>query len=311
MTDMTMPGRLPTQTGIKTGRKARMKHLLTVFLFLAPALIIYSIFNVFGVVMTFYYSTLKWAGISANAVNIGFANFSRLFGDPLLWHSLENNLVLVVVSIGVQLPFGLIMALLINAKIKGAKFFRTIYFMPMLLSTVATGILWTLIYDPNFGILNAVLDGVGLGAFRKGWLGLESTAMAAVLVTVCWQYTPMYMILMKAGLTNIPEELYESARIDGAGGWKAFWSITLPLMYETIKISAILSLVGSLKYFDLIYVMTGGGPNGATELMATYMYKRGFVEFDMGYASSVAAFMFVVALALTLAVQYATRRRNS
>jgi len=311
MSDMTMPGRIPAKSGMKIDRKARMKHLLVVLLFLAPALIIYSIFNIYGVVMTFYYSTLKWAGISANSTNVGFANFFRLAGDPMLWHSLGNNLILVVVSIGVQLPFGLIMALLINAKIRGAKFFRTVYFMPMLLSTVATGILWSLIYDPNFGILNAVLDGIGLGILKKGWLGLESTAMAAVLVTICWQYTPMYMILMKAGLTNIPEELYESARIDGAGNWKSFWSITLPLMYETIKISAILSLVGSLKYFDLIYVMTGGGPSGATELMATYMYKKGFVEFDMGYGSSVAAFMFVVALGLTLAVQYATRRRGS
>lgn len=292
-------------------KTAEIEYGLMVFLFLLPALLVYATFNVYGVVMTFYYSTLKWTGISSNTQFLGLANFFRLVRDPMLWHSLRNNLILVVVSIGVQLPGGLIMALMINARIKGARFFRTVYFMPMLLSTVATGILWTLIYDPNFGMLNGLLEMIGLGNLRQGWLGIEKTAMISVLITICWQYTPMYMILMKAGLTNIPEELYESARMDGATNWKAFWRITLPLMADTIKLSAVLSLVGSLKYFDLIYVMTGGGPNGATELMATYMYKKGFVEFDMGYGSSVAAFMFVVALSITITVQYFTRRNRA
>jgi raffinose/stachyose/melibiose transport system permease protein len=119
------------------------------------------------------------------------------------------------------------------------------------------------------------------------------------------------MILLKAGLTNISEELYESAYLDGATKWKAFWSITLPLMANTMKTASILSLVGSLKYFDLIYVMTGGGPNGASELMATYMYKKGFVEFDMGYASSIAAFMFFVSLTMATTVQFFQRRSNA
>ena len=282
----------------------------TVFLFLFPASLVYCLFNVYGVAMTFYYSTLKWTGIGTSMRNIGVMNFLKLLQDPMLWHSLGNNLILVVVSIGVQLPLGLILALLLNSKIKGTKFLRTVYFMPMLLSTVATGILWSLFYDPNFGLLNFFLEHVGLNFLKSGWLGSERTAMTAVLITICWQYTPMYMILMKAGLANIPEELYESARIDGATGNKAFRYITLPLMSDTIKISAVLSLVGSLKYFDLTYVMTGGGPNGATELMATYMYKKGFVEFNMGYGSAIAAFMFVVALTITSMVQYATRRRS-
>ncbi|WP_094546187.1 carbohydrate ABC transporter permease [Petroclostridium xylanilyticum] len=299
------------QARLKEKRKSQIKYGMMVLLFLLPALAVYSTFNVYGVIMTFYYSTLKWTGIGSNVQSIGFGNFVRLLGDSMLWYALKNNLILVVVSIAVQLPMGLIMALMINAKIKGVKFFRTVYFMPMLLSTVATGILWTLIYDPNFGMLNAFLDAVGLGNLKQGWLGLERTAMISVLITICWQYTPFYMILMKAGLTNIPTELYESANIDGATGLRAFWSITLPLMLETIKTAAILSLVGSLKYFDLIYVMTGGGPNGATELMATYMYKKGFIEFDMGYGSSIAAFMFIVALTITATVQYFTRQSKS
>jgi raffinose/stachyose/melibiose transport system permease protein len=302
---------MQAKIGMIKRQTTNWNFLGTVFLFLLPASLVYCLFNVYGVAMTFYYSTLKWTGIGTSMQSIGIANFTRLIKDPLLWHSLKNNLILVVVSIAVQLPLGLVLALLINSKVKGTKVFRTIYFMPMLLSTVATGILWSLFYDPNFGLLNSFLEKVGLSMLKTGWLGDERTAMAAVLITICWQYTPLYMILMKAGLTNIPQELYESARIDGATGNKAFWYITLPLMKETIKISAVLSLVGSLKYFDLTYVMTGGGPNGATELMATYMYKKGFVEFNMGYGSAVAAFMFIVALGITCGVQFFTRRRST
>jgi raffinose/stachyose/melibiose transport system permease protein len=217
----------------------------------------------------------------------------------------------VIVSICTQLPLGLLLALIINSKLKGARFFRTVYFMPMLLSTVAIGILWALMYDPNFGVINSFLDIVGLDMLKTGWLGNEKTALTSILITICWQFTPLYMILMKAGLTNIPEELYESAYMDGATPWNAFWKVTLPLMMNTIKSASVLSLVGSLKYFDLIYVMTGGGPNGASELMATYMYKKGFVEFDMGYGSSIAAFMFCVALILASCSQYFQNRNNT
>lgn len=284
---------------------------LVVILFLLPASLFYGTYNIFGAIMTFWYSTLKWTGVSKNSSFIGFDNFRRLLNDPNIWHALSNNLILVVVSIAVQLPLGLILALIINSKIRGAKFLRTVYFMPMLLSTVAIGILWTLMYDPNFGVFNSLFDVMGLGKYKMGWLGNEKTALLCILITICWQFTPYYMILMKAGLTNIPMELYESAYIDGATDSKAFWSITLPLMSNIIKTSSILSLVGSLKYFDLIYVMTGGGPNGASELMATYMYKKGFVEFDMGYASSIAAFMFIVALTLVTVVRMVQNRGGS
>jgi raffinose/stachyose/melibiose transport system permease protein len=295
--------------GFKISNK--VKYGLMVALFLLPAFAFYGTFNLYGIIKTFHYSTLKWTGIGNGGTFIGLDNYRRLLADPILWHSLRNNLILVVASIGVQLPFGLILALLLNTKIKGVKFYRTVYFMPMLLSTVATGILWTLMYDANFGIFNSILDLLGLGKFKTGWTGNEKTALISVIITICWQYVPFYMILMKAGLTNIPEELYESAALDGATGWKRFWAITLPLMSDTIRTSATLSLVGSLKYFDLIYVMTGGGPNRATELMATYMYKKSFVEFDMGYGSSIAAFMFIVALTITVAVQFLTKSRDS
>lgn len=288
--------------------QTNFQYTLTVTVFLLPALIVYGIFNIYGLLLTFYYSLQKWSGISDNLKFIGIGNYIKLLQDPILWHSFANNLTLVIVSILIQLPLGLLLALIIQSGLKGMKFYRTVYFIPMLISTVAIGILWSLIYNPNFGLINSLLDTIDLGQFKTGWLGNEKTAFIAILITICWQFTPFYMILMRAGLVGIPGELYESAFIDGAGGWKIFRFITLPLMAGTIKISAVLSLVGSLKYFDLIYIMTNGGPNQATELMSTYMYKNSFVDFNMGYGSSIAAFIFIVAIVITSVMQFTTNR---
>lgn len=283
---------------------------LKALLFLLPALLIYGLFNFYSIIMTIYYSLQEWSGISANMSYIGAANYLKLVNTPAIWRSLLNNLQLVFISLLVQLPLGMVLALIINTRRRGMKFLRTVYFMPMLLSTVSTGILWQLMYDPYFGLINKLFFLVGLGRYAQPWLGQSSTALAATIFVICWQYTPQYMILLRAGMTGIPEELYEAARIDGASPFRQFLSVTLPLLSGTIRTSAVLSIVGSLKYFDLIYVMTGGGPNGATDVMATYMYKRGFVEFNMGYASSVATFMLVVSLFVILLFRTVTMNRG-
>ncbi|MFB7638924.1 carbohydrate ABC transporter permease [Peribacillus butanolivorans] len=196
----------------------------------------------------------------------------------------------------------MIMALLLFSPVKGMRFFRSIYFMPFLMSTVAIGILFSFIYDGSYGIVNQLLGAVGLESLQRPWLGNESTAIWAVIATICWQFAPFYMILFRAAIVGIPEELYEAADMDGANKWRRFVNITLPLLMPTIVTSAILSIIGSLKYFDLIYVMTGGGPNNSTELMATYMYKQTFTNFNMGYGSSVSFLMFVVAFLTTLVI---------
>ncbi len=294
-----------------TMRKKRSNlNRLTVFLFLLPALSVYGLYNVYGIIRTFIYSTMKWTGLSPQMTFIGLANYEKLVADSNVWHALGNNMILVVVSIVVQLSFGFILALIINSQIRGVKFLRTIYFMPMLLSTIATGILWILMMDPYFGLINQLFGTIGLETLQRAWLGESSTAMGSVLFVVCWQYIPQYMILLSAGMSNIPEEVYEAATIDGANKFQKVIKITLPLLLPTIRISAVLSLVGSLKYFDLIYVMTGGGPNGLTDVLATYMYKKGFVESDMGYASTIAAFMFFVSLIMVIVFQFISRRKE-
>ncbi len=286
----------------------KLKKTGLVLLFVLPALFFYGTFNRFGIARTFYYSAMDWKGISANKVFVGLSNYVAVAKDMNFWNALKNNLILVMASMFIQMPGALLLALLINSKLKFTKFFRTVFFMPMLLSTVATGIMWILFYDPNFGLMAKIIRALGLKfstAFLQG-----STAMPAILFVICWQFIPYYMIIFKAGLSNVPEELYEAAKIDGANTWQCFTNITLPMIIPTMRTSAVLQLVGSLKYFDLFYVMMGGAPNTSTELMATYMYKKGFTEFQMGYASTIAAYMFLICFIFACCFLYATSRKG-
>ncbi len=286
----------------------KLKKTGLVLLFVLPALFFYGTFNLFGIARTFYYSAMDWKGISANKVFVGLSNYVAVAKDMNFWNALKNNLILVMASMFIQMPGALLLALLINSKLKFTKFFRTEFSMHMLLSTVATGIMWILFYDPNFGLMAKIIRALGLKfstAFLQG-----STAMPAILFVICWQFIPYYMIIFKAGLSNVPEELYEAAKIDGANTWQCFTNITLPMIIPTMRTSAVLQLVGSLKYFDLFYVMMGGAPNTSTELMATYMYKKGFTEFQMGYASTIAAYMFLICFIFACCFLYATSRKG-
>lgn len=280
-------------------KKAGRKTGMLIFLFLLPALAFYCFYGVTSVVMTFWYALQDWSGVGEMTFT-GLANFRRLLADPIVYTALKNNLLIVATAMVFQIPPAMILALIINAKFRGIKLFRTVYFIPQLLSTVAVGILWILFYDPYYGMINKLLIALGLQESVRGWLGEAPLAMWCVILVICWQNIPFHMILLNAGLAGISEDIYESAKLDGATGWTCFWKITFPLMSGTIKTCCTLALVGSLRYFDLIYVMTQGGPNDATQLMATYMYKKGFLEFSMGYASSIAAGLFLVIFLFTL-----------
>ncbi|MET1029578.1 carbohydrate ABC transporter permease [Domibacillus tundrae] len=283
-------------------KKRKRSEFIVIASFMAPALLIYGAYVIYSIFMTFYYSLFDWSGIDNNFTFIGLGNYMKLLSDGVFWESVGNNLLLVVTSLVTQLPLGLIMALLLFSPIKGMRFFRSIYFMPFLMSTVAIGILFTFIYDGNYGVINHLLGAVGLDSLQSAWLGNEKTAIWAVILTICWQFAPFYMVLFRAAIVGIPEELYEAADIDGANKWERFKNITLPLLMPTIVTSSILSVIGSLKYFDLIYVMTGGGPNNSTELMATYMYQETFSNFNMGYGSSISFSMFIIAFIVTLII---------
>jgi raffinose/stachyose/melibiose transport system permease protein len=288
-----------------------LTNWFTVAAFLFPTVLIYSIYTLNGIIRTFYFSTFQWNGIgpASQSMNIGLQNFINLFKEKIFWHAVSNNILLVLVSIVFQLGFGMVLALIINTGHRGTRFFRTVYFMPLLLSTVATGLFWLLIFSPFNGLFNWVLKIISPDV-PLSWLGSTEVVMFAVLFVVCWQYTPQYMILLRAGMTGIPEEMYEAATIDGANRWQQFWFMTFPLLSGTIKTSAVLSIVGSLKYFDLFWIMTLGGPNGYSELMATFMYKKAFTEDRMGYGSSVAVCMFLISLIVIVIFRFMTRTKE-
>jgi raffinose/stachyose/melibiose transport system permease protein len=292
-------------------RKQWFKNGLTVFMFLLPALLVYFTFIIAGIFRTFYYSGFNWTGFGpvSMAPFVGLDNYARLMRDAGFWHSVRNNFILVFVSIVFQLSFGVVLALIINTSYKGVKYLRTIYFIPLLLSTAATGTMWQLMLAPHIGLFDWLLKIISPNV-PLSWLGSEQVVMFAVLFVICWQYTPQYMILIRAGMTGIPEELYEAATIDGASRWQQFWRMTLPMLSGTLKTSAVLSIVGSLKFFDLVWIMTLGGPNGYSELMATFMYKRAFQQDRMGYASAVASCMVIIAFAVIAVFRFMTRTRE-
>lgn len=284
----------------------RWKDRLVIVGFLLPALLVFSVYVVWPIFNSFYYSTLDWNGISA-PVQIGLANFQELAGDSAAWAALWHNIVLVVASLLFQLPIGLALALLLLVPLRGIKVFRTIYFLPLLMSTVAIGILWSFIYNPTFGAVNRVLGALGLDALQRGWLGDPTWALPALIVVICWQFIPFYMILYRAGLTSIPSEVNEAATVDGASYWSRFRYVTLPLLSGTTRTAVLLSIIGSLKYFDLIWIMTGGGPGNSTEVLATYMYSEAFTRSNLGYGSAVAVALFFLALIVTTVVLTRTR----
>jgi raffinose/stachyose/melibiose transport system permease protein len=277
-----------------------LNKFVTISLFLAPAIIIYVIYVLYPIFSTLLYSFYEWDGVSAGTY-VGLQNYVNLLSDNIFWTSLTNNTWVVLTSVFVQIPLGLIMALMLLAPIRGIRLFSGVYFFPFLISTVAVGLLWVLMLDPLNGIINQLVS--FLGFENVEWLSKSRTAMFAVLLVIVWQFSPFYMILFKAAIVGIPEELYEAAEIDGANAFTKFFRITFPLLMPTIVSSSILAIVGSLKAFDIFYVMTGGGPNHGTELLGTYMFKQAFVNFNMGYASAIGFVMFFLAMIVTIIIQ--------
>ncbi|PVZ93356.1 ABC transporter permease [Amnibacterium flavum] len=278
--------------------------------FLLPALAVYALFLIYPVIQSGVLSFTSWAGPGRAATVVGLENYTELLADPVFWRAMGNTALLLFVSIVIQLPIGLGLALIVATAARAKRFWRAIYFIPTLMSTVAIAILWRLIYSPDFGIINGFLRAVGLGDLAQGWLGQSSTALAAVLATNIWQWAPFYMVIYLAALAGINGEVYEAAALDGATPWQRFWYVTLPLLKPVLITTSILSLAGSIKAFDLVYIMTGGGPSSSTELLATYMFRQGFDNYRLGYASTIAVVMFLITFVLTVLVIVQSNRRN-
>ncbi|UOQ45633.1 sugar ABC transporter permease [Halobacillus salinarum] len=276
----------------------------SIFLGLLPALLLYLVFAIYPILQSFYYSVMSWDGFSAMTF-VGLENFKELFKDPLFWNSVKNNIYVVLASVLGQVPIALFIALLLNRKLKGAKIFRTIGFLPVVLSTVVISLTWGLIYNSEEGLINEFLRSVGLEALAQNWLGDTQWAMIAVCITVIWQFVGLYLIIFLAALQNVPEEVLEAARIDGASEWTTTWKITVPMIWDTIIVAIVLCIAGSLRTFDLIYVMTHGGPSHSTDVMALYMFNETFSNLQYGYGSAVSVVIFLFSLMLIMVVRKA------
>lgn len=269
--------------------------------FLIPALFIIAVFIVYPIISTFHTSCYDWNGIAAQKTFTGFANWQQLISDFDFWHAFLNNITLMVCSIVIQIPVAIILATFLDAGGKKFNLFKIVWFLPLLMSSVAIGFLFSYALATNDGIITALSQAFGGG--KVDLLGRFPQALFTVIGVVAWQYIPFYMVYFMAGYGNIDTEIYEATIIDGATRSQYFRYVALPLLGPVIRTACILSLTGSLKYFDLIWVMTGGGPGEATELMATYMYKQSFQHFNMGYGSTVAAGMFILVTCTALIVQ--------
>lgn len=270
--------------------------------FLVPGTLLYIFIVIYPVMMMFKYSLMDWQGGDSSEF-IGFKNYGKLWQDPVFLQSILHTFLLMIGALLIQIPLGFLIALALYRRPFGYRFFRSVYFIPIVLSTVIIGTLWTQIYDPQNGLLNMTLNGVGLHALTQPWLGNMRTALWSIIAVVGWQYVGLYMVIFLAALQAIPPSLFEAAAIDGAQGWKREISITIPLLLDTFKLSIILVVTGSVQFFNLIWLMTQGGPANATSVMASYMFLHAFNYNELGYASAAAGVMLFISLLLAVILQ--------
>ena len=270
-------------------------------LFLFPAIALLIVYMVYPIVDTFLISRLKWNGFyTAEKINIGWENWSTLFHDELFWSSFLHNVILMVCSILIQIPLGMALATFLDAGGKKFNIFKILWFLPYLMSSVAVGFLFYYLLATNGGLISGFATLFSGKRQMVDLMGQSPQALYAVIGVVAWQYTPFYMVYFIAGYSNIDTSLYEAAVIDGANRRQYIFKVAIPLLGPIFKTACTMSLIGSLKYFDMIWNMTQGGPNHGTELMATYMYKTSFQKFNMGYGSTIAGGMFILITVIAL-----------
>jgi len=276
--------------------KSSKREELYGYIFVSPWLIGYILFIVFPVVYSFILSFCKYT-LPFTVKFIGLLNYKEIIRDPLFRLSLYNTLYYTLFSVPLGIATSIVIAIILNMRVKGVSVFRTIYYMPAVISGVAVSLLWLVVLDPSYGLINYILSLLHI----RGplWLQDPKWSKPALILMSLWQ-SGGNMIIYLAGLQQIPEQLYEAATIDGANNWFKFWKITLPLLTPTIFLNLILSIIGSFQIFTQAYVMTGGGPLNSTLFYVLYLYQKGFQSFEMGYASALAWILFIIVLMLTI-----------
>lgn len=276
---------------------------------LIPSLLLFALFVLVPIVWSIYYGFFSWKGIGA-AKFIGLDNYKEVLHDPVFWGALKNNAIVICASLFGQVPIALFLALLLSKSNMFQRFVRSAVFMPMVLSSVVVGLIWGYIYQPQIGIFNLVLDYLGLGSLKKEWLADPKFAIYSISLPIVWNYIGPYLVMFIGALKNIPGEIDDAVKIDGPGPFRKLFAVKLPLIWDIIKVAVVLCISGSLKSFDLVYVMTGGGPAHSTELLATYMYNNTFSIYRYGYGSAISATILIISLVLVAGSQFLMKGKS-
>ena len=291
--------------------KKLYSNKLFIIIFLLPALILFCGVLIAPIGASLYYSFFDWKGIGPKDF-IGLANYEELFTSKAIGfvRALRNSLLLAGLSVFLQLPLALLLALALGRNIKGERAFLSVYFMPVLISTVVIGQLWLKIYNPDYGVLNTFLRWIGKEDWTRIWLGDKATALGAVFVPTLWQYVGYHMLLLYAGVKSVPPELKEAAMLDGATNAQVDRYIVLPYIKPILRVSVIFAVTGSLKSFDLIYVLTNGGPLHATEVPSTLMISMLFLRNRYGMGSTIAVLLILLCFAFALLISAIFKERE-
>ncbi|MCR4876119.1 MAG: sugar ABC transporter permease [Clostridiales bacterium] len=288
-----------------------LSYKLNIILFLLPALILFIGILIAPIVMSAYYSLTEWNGLGTPEF-IWFKNYVELFTSKSIniMRALKNAMLLALLSVCIQLPFSLLLALKLSRHVKGERWYLAIYFMPVLISSVVIGQLWIKIYNPEYGALNMLLRSLGLDSWTRIWLGDKNVAFGACLVPILWQYVGYHMLLMYAGIKGMPADLNEAAMLDGCTPAQVSWYITIPYIRPILRVSVIFAVTGSLKSFDMIYVLTNGGPNHATELPSTLMINLLFLRNRYGMGSTIAVMLIVLCFFFAMLINFAFKEEK-
>lgn len=293
---------------VKTKRKTWWKDYA--LWFILPAFALYSVFVIWPTLSSINLSFTSWDGINPDIRYIGFENFKEMWNSPRVHNALKNTIYLAIALVLLENIVALALAVLVDKVRWFRNLFRSIFYFPVLMSGIIMGFIWMIILNYNFGVVNQLLDAIGLGNLKTDWLGNPDFALLSIILSTVWKAAGYYMIIYLAGLQGIPQELMEAASIDGAGRWKQFHHITFPLLAGATTVCVMLSMIGSLKMFDQIAVMTNGGPGFATETLTYIIYRVAFGEGRQGFGTALALVLFILILLISLVQIKVLRKRE-
>jgi raffinose/stachyose/melibiose transport system permease protein len=290
-------------------RRRRWTRWSTVALFVLPALVLYALFVLLPIAQAGFYSLFKWNGLKPLTEFIGLANYERALSDPVFLGAISHNFFIILLSLAIQIPFALGLALLLNRDFPGRAVLRLLFFAPYVIAEVIAGIVFKLMLTPD-GLVDQSLEAAGLGSLTQLWLADPDFVMYTMFFIISWKYFGFHMIIMLAGLQEIPREVEEAALVDGASRNQSVRHITIPLLGPTIRVSVFLSIIGALQLFDLVWATTKGGPINASNTMATYMIDWGLRRSQLGYGSATAVILFILAFIVALLYQRFVMRQD-